>query len=49
MTRRMTSWLAVAFLALSPAFVAGAEEAAETKTKTVKKEEVKTWTQTIDG
>ena len=32
-----------------PAFVAGAEETAEKSTKTVKKEEVKTWTQTIDG
>ena len=49
MTRRSTCWAAVTLLALSPAFVSGAEEAAKKSARTVKKEEVKTWTQTIDG
>ena len=49
MTRRMTPWAAVALLTLSPTFVTGAEEAEKKSAKTVKKEDVKTWTQTIDG
>ena len=50
MTRRSTPWGCPGLLALSPAFLAGAEEATAKKSaKTVKKEDVKTWTQTIDG
>lgn len=49
MMRRSTTWAVGALFALSPAFVAGAEATGKKAPKTVKKEEVKTWTQTIDG
>jgi outer membrane protein OmpA-like peptidoglycan-associated protein len=49
MTRRLTALAVSGFLALAgPAWVSGQDEGSKA-TKTVKKEDVKTWTETIDG
>jgi outer membrane protein OmpA-like peptidoglycan-associated protein len=49
MTRRLTTWALSGLLALtSPAWVSG-QDPEPKATKTVTKEEVKTWTETIDG
>ena len=49
MTQRMAAWTLSGLLALAaPAWVGAQDEDAKA-TKTVKKEDVKTWTETIDG
>jgi outer membrane protein OmpA-like peptidoglycan-associated protein len=49
MTRRATAWAMGGFLCLVTPADLGAQEAEAGKTKTVTPEEVKTWTQSIDG